>query len=101
MQTGRIAMTTSVKQMIEAANASVPRLTPAQAREMIAKGDVLLVDVRDAPEVEKTGKIAVRRPRLARHAGVPRRPGEPIPRQELRQGPNDPTSSVPPAVAPR
>ncbi len=58
MQTGRIAMTTSVKQMIEAANASVPRLTPAQAREMIAKGDVLLVDVRDAPEVEKTGKIA-------------------------------------------
>ncbi len=51
-------MTTSVKQMIEAANASVPRLTPAQAREMIAKGDVLLVDVRDAPEVEKTGKIA-------------------------------------------
>ncbi len=51
-------MTTSVKQMIEAANASVPRLTPTQAREMIAKGDVLLVDVRDAPEVEKTGKIA-------------------------------------------
>ena len=51
-------MTTSVKQMIEAANASVPRLTPAQAREMIAQGDVLVVDVRDAPEVEKSGKIA-------------------------------------------
>ena len=51
-------MTTSVKQMMEAANASVPRITAAQAREMIAKGDVLVVDVRDAPEVEKSGKIA-------------------------------------------
>jgi len=51
-------MTASVKQMMEAANAAVPRITPAQAREMIARGDVLVVDVRDAPEVEKSGKIA-------------------------------------------
>ena len=51
-------MTTSVKQMMEAANAAVPRVTPAQAREMIAKGDVLVVDVRDSLEVEKSGKIA-------------------------------------------
>ncbi len=51
-------MTTSVKQMMEAANAAVPRLAPEQVREMIAKGDVLVVDVRDAPEVETTGKIA-------------------------------------------
>ncbi len=51
-------MTTSVKQMMEAANAAVPRITPAQAQEMINKGDVLVVDVRDAPEVEKSGKIA-------------------------------------------
>lgn len=51
-------MTTSLKQMIAAANASVPRITPEQAREMIAKGDVLVVDVRDAPEVQKSGKIA-------------------------------------------
>src|SRR6202035_3480983 len=44
--------------MMEAANAAVPRITPAQAREMIAKGNTLVVDVRDAPEVEKSGKVA-------------------------------------------
>jgi rhodanese-related sulfurtransferase len=51
-------MATSVKQLIEAANAAVPKITPAQAREMIAKGNALVVDVCDAPELEKTGKIA-------------------------------------------
>ncbi len=51
-------MTTSVKQMMEAANAAVPRITPAQAQDMIAKGTALVVDVRDAPEVENSGKIA-------------------------------------------
>ena len=51
-------MPTSVKQMMEAANAVVPKITPAEAREMIAKGNTLVVDVRDAPEVEKSGKIA-------------------------------------------
>jgi len=51
-------MPTSVKQMMEAANAEVPRITVAQAREMIAKGNTLVVDVRDAPEVEKSGKVA-------------------------------------------
>jgi rhodanese-related sulfurtransferase len=51
-------MTTNVKQMMEAANAAVPKITPAQARDMISKGNTLVVDVRDAPEVEKSGKIA-------------------------------------------
>jgi rhodanese-related sulfurtransferase len=51
-------MPISVKQMMEAANSAVPRITPPQAREMIAKGDTLVVDVRDAPEVEKSGKVA-------------------------------------------
>jgi rhodanese-related sulfurtransferase len=51
-------MTTGVKQMMEAANAAVPKITPAQARDMISKGNTLVVDVRDAPEVEKSGKIA-------------------------------------------
>jgi len=51
-------MVTNVKQMMEAANAAVPRITPAQAKDMIAKGNVLVVDVRDAPELEKTGKVA-------------------------------------------
>ena len=50
-------MATSIKQMLEAANAAVPKITPAQAKEMIAKGNTLVVDVRDAPEVEKSGKI--------------------------------------------
>jgi rhodanese-related sulfurtransferase len=51
-------MTTSIKQMMEAANAMVPRITPAQAREMMAKGNTLVIDVRDTPEVEKSGKVA-------------------------------------------
>src|SRR5436305_12529231 len=51
-------MTIGVKQMMEAANAAVPRITPAQAQEMIAKGNALVVDVRDAPELEKSGKVA-------------------------------------------
>ena len=51
-------MVTSVKQMLEAANAVVPRITPAQAKELIAKGEALVVDVRDGPEVEFSGKIA-------------------------------------------
>src|SRR4029077_6697608 len=51
-------MASRVKQMVEAANAEVPRITPMQTREMIAKGNTLVVDVRDAPEVEKSGKVA-------------------------------------------
>ena len=50
-------MATSVKQMMEAANAAVPRITPAQAREMIATDNALVVDVRDAPEVANSGKV--------------------------------------------
>lgn len=44
-------MSTTVKQMLESANAVVPRVTPAQAQEMIAQGNALVADVRDAPEV--------------------------------------------------
>jgi rhodanese-related sulfurtransferase len=51
-------MPTSVKQMLEAANAAVPRVTPDQAREMIAKGNTLVVDVRDGAEVSASGKVA-------------------------------------------
>lgn len=50
-------MTTSVKQMLEAANAAVPKISPKEAQDLIAKGNALVVDVRDAPEVEKSGKI--------------------------------------------
>jgi rhodanese-related sulfurtransferase len=51
-------MSTNVKNLLEAANAAVPRITPAEAKEMMAKGNTLVIDVRDAPEVEKTGKVA-------------------------------------------
>lgn len=51
-------MAKSAKDLVEAANAVVPRITTAQAQELIAKGNTLVVDVRDAPEVEKTGKVA-------------------------------------------
>jgi rhodanese-related sulfurtransferase len=51
-------MATGVKQMLEAAGAVVPKITPAQASAMIKKGNTLVVDVRDAPEVAASGKIA-------------------------------------------
>jgi rhodanese-related sulfurtransferase len=51
-------MANSVKQMMEASNAAVPRITPAQAREMVAANNTLVVDVRDAPEVAQSGKVA-------------------------------------------
>jgi rhodanese-related sulfurtransferase len=51
-------MAKSAKELVEAANAVVPRITPAQAQEMIAGGNTLVVDVRDAPEVEASGKVA-------------------------------------------
>jgi len=51
-------MSTGVKQLIEAANAAVPRISPAQAQDMIAAGQAVVIDVRDAPEVEKSGKVA-------------------------------------------
>ena len=50
-------MPTTVKQLMEAANAAVPKITPDKARDLIAKGNTLVVDVRDAPEVEKSGKV--------------------------------------------
>src|SRR6266849_10897849 len=51
-------MRTNLKELMNAANAAVPRITPAQAREMIAQGNTLVVDVREVPEVEKSGKVA-------------------------------------------
>lgn len=51
-------MPTNVKQMMEAANAAVPKISPAQVKELMAKGNAVVIDVRDAPEVEKTGKVA-------------------------------------------
>lgn len=48
----------TVKSLMEAANAVVPRITPAQAQEMIRTENALVVDVRDALEVAQSGKVA-------------------------------------------
>jgi rhodanese-related sulfurtransferase len=50
-------MPSSLKEMLAEANAAVPRLNPAEVRDMIGKGDVLIVDVRDAPELASGGKL--------------------------------------------
>jgi len=50
-------MATTVKDLMAAANAAVPKITPEEARTLMAAG-ALVVDVRDAPEVEKSGKVA-------------------------------------------
>lgn len=50
-------MTTTLKDMMAAANAAVPKVTPEEARALMGQG-ALVVDVRDAPEVEKSGKVA-------------------------------------------
>lgn len=50
-------MATSVKEMLAEANAAVPRVPPGEARELIGRGNVLIVDVRDPSEVQASGKI--------------------------------------------
>ncbi len=46
-----------LKEMMAEANAAVPRLEPAKAAEMIKGADAVILDVRDAPELEAGGKI--------------------------------------------
>ena len=50
-------MPSSVKELLAEANAAVPRLSPAEVRDMIGRGNVLIVDVRDAPELAAAGKL--------------------------------------------
>jgi rhodanese-related sulfurtransferase len=50
-------MPTSVKDMMQAANAAVPRLAPAEIRQAIKAGDALVLDVRDEGEVKQSGKL--------------------------------------------
>lgn len=51
-------MPTSLKEMLAAADAAVPRIGPEEAAALMAGGDVLVIDVRDASELEAGGKIA-------------------------------------------
>jgi rhodanese-related sulfurtransferase len=50
-------MPTTLKEMLAAANAEVPRLPPAEARALIERGNTLVVDVRDAAELQNGGKV--------------------------------------------
>lgn len=50
-------MPMTAKEMLEAAHAVVKRVDADQARELLAQG-ALLLDVRDAPELAKTGRAA-------------------------------------------
>jgi rhodanese-related sulfurtransferase len=50
-------MPSSVREMLAEANAAVPRLDPGEVRSRMSRGDVLIVDVRDAPELASGGKL--------------------------------------------
>jgi rhodanese-related sulfurtransferase len=50
-------MPTGVKELMEAANAAVPRLPPQEAVARLRSGDALILDVRDLSEVQQSGKV--------------------------------------------
>jgi rhodanese-related sulfurtransferase len=50
-------MPTTVKDLLSAARAVVPTITPADAAELVAKSGALVLDVRDGTEVAASGKV--------------------------------------------
>ena len=50
-------MPSSSKELLAAANAAVPRISPTDAAALISTGNVLVVDVRDGLELQNTGKV--------------------------------------------
>lgn len=50
-------MAKTLKEIMAAANAAVERLEPRAAKERISHGDALVLDVRDAAEVQASGKV--------------------------------------------
>ena len=47
----------SVQEWLSTANAVVPRLAPQELRELLSRPDVVLIDVRDALEVQRSGQL--------------------------------------------
>ena len=47
----------TVQQMLEEANAAVPRISPEDAKSLVGRDDVLFLDVREPAEVATTGKV--------------------------------------------
>ena len=50
-------MSSSVKELLAAANGSVPTISPQDAKALIERGQVLVLDVRDGLELQSTGKV--------------------------------------------
>jgi rhodanese-related sulfurtransferase len=50
-------MASSVKDMLAAANSAVRRLQPGEVRAMLSQPNLLVVDVRDGPELQAGGKL--------------------------------------------
>jgi rhodanese-related sulfurtransferase len=50
-------MPSSVKDMLAAANGSVPAISPQDAKALIESGEALVVDVRDGVEIQSSGKV--------------------------------------------
>lgn len=47
----------TAQQMVDEANAVVPRISPDEAKKMVGKSDVLFLDVREPSEVAAAGKV--------------------------------------------
>lgn len=47
----------TVQQMLAEADAAVPRISPAEAKKLVGRDDVLFLDVREPSEVATTGKV--------------------------------------------
>ena len=50
-------MSTTVKDLMSAARAAVPAITPAAADELVRNAGALVLDVRDGTEVAASGKL--------------------------------------------
>lgn len=50
-------MSRTVKDMLAEANNAIPKISPDEARKMVAEKNAVIVDVRDAPELQANGKI--------------------------------------------
>jgi len=50
-------MSGSVKELLAAANGSVPTISPQDAKALMERSQVLVVDVRDGLELQSTGKV--------------------------------------------
>ena len=53
----KLKLKSSIKQMVAEANAEIATVPVAEARAMIGRDDVVFVDLRDARELERDGKI--------------------------------------------